>query len=446
LDGEEVLASLTFSTIPHRRIRPTFLGRLLSTPLSVVGCVLLFLLMLFENPLEATLPGLNYFDEAIFLLSCLGAIASLAHQQDNLKSRESKVVILSLVILLLGLIGNLLNSYQRNPLAIASEAVAFLKFPLTAAAMLVLMRNVRTDEVINGCAAISKVFVTVCLVFCLLNLISPSELMSHDVRNGIASFKFIYTHPTFLVFALVMAYVAMDAQNRSVSFLKVACLFVLAMTMRDKAFGFIAFVIVSWVMGISKKKSIIPYLVLAAAVVLYVAWPKITAYMGYSSSPREALYTAAFQLAAESFPFGGGLASIASSLSGEYYSRAYGALGISWMDGLSPLNYVDAGDAGFAYYLGQFGFIGTALFVATLVILYKRLVSGLPLGSSRRSAVISMYGYLLITLSVEAVLTNATGVMAAVLLAYAGGGKTFAESPHEEAGPIRLGMSGRLVS
>lgn len=426
--GEVVLTLLVSSTGIHRRACPTPFDRLLSTPLSAIGCVLLFLFMLFENPLEAMVPGLNYFDEAIFLFSCLRAIVSLAHHRISLKTRGSKVVILSLVIAFLGLMGNLFNPYQRSLLAIVSEMVAFLKFPLTTVAMLVLMRDVCTDRVINGCAAISKVFIMICFFFCLLNLVSPSELMSHDVRNGITSFKFVYTHPTFLVFALVMAYVAMEAQDRKISFLKVVCLFVLAMTMRDKAFGFIAFVVVSWAMGISKKKSIVPYLILAAVAVLYVAWPKISEYMSYSNSPREALYETSLKIALSSFPFGGGFASIASTLSGEYYSAAYRLFGIGWMDGLTPFRYMDTGDAGFAYYLGQFGFIGFVVFISILIVLYKHLTIHLALGSSRRSAVILLYAYLLIALTVETVLTNATGVMAAVIFAFIAGGKQSEDS------------------
>lgn len=398
------------------------LRAVLNVPLSAVLGALFFLLLLIEDPIEPYVPGLNYLDELIFIVSTIAAVVLAGNRRIVFSSKQSRIVVLAVLMLLIGLVGNVIYSYQQNIIAIVSEAVAFLKAPITLVAILFIMKERRTDDLLSCCNFVAKLFVVVCFLFCCLNLVSPSSTFGYDVRNGITSFRFLYSHPTFLVFALVMCFVVLDAKNKRIDVFKVLCLFVLSMTMRDKAFGFIAFVLASWFFGISKKKSLLFYVVGIGAIVLYAVWPKITLYMSYSSSPREALYTTAFQMALDCFPFGGGLASFASPLSGEYYSAAYGVYGLSSMIGLNPYDYVDMGDAGFSYYLGQFGFIGFASFVAILFLIYKTVVKNLPAGSSRRDAALALLAYVLIALTVENVLTNAAGASIAVLFGFVSGG------------------------
>ena len=395
---------------------------ILNLSLNAVLGALFFFFLLIENPIESYVTGLNYLDELIFVVSVVSAIVLAKGRRIDFSSSLSKIAIIAVVMLLIGLIGNVVNSFQHSVVAIISELVAFLKAPLTMVALLAVMKGRQTDELLSCCGAIAKAFVLVCFLFCCLNLIAPSAAFGHDVRNGITSFKFVYSHPTFLVLALVMCFVVLEANNKRIDVFKIMCLFVLAMTMRDKAIGFIAFVLASWILGISKKKSVLVYAIGISAIVIYAVWPKIALYMSYSSSPREALYTAAFQMAMDCFPFGGGLASIASSLSGEYYSGAYVAYGLNGMVGLNPYDYIDMGDAGFSYYLGQFGFVGFALFVVILALMYKTVVKALPIGSARRSATLALLAYVMIALTVENVLTNASGVSIAVLFAFVAGG------------------------
>lgn len=387
----------------------------------VVGCILLYLFLLIENPIEAVIPGLNYFDEAIFIGSCIFACVALGRKREHLDGRLSIVLFLSLSVVLIGVIGNYINDYQRNVLAIVSEAVAYLKFPLTMVAFSVLLRHIDREAVVGGCALASKIFLSIAFAFCIVNFIIPSAGFGHDIRNGIMSYKFVYTHPTFLALSLVMAFAILEAQNSGPSTWKVLCLFLMAMTMRDKALAFDALIIFVWVFRLHEKKRLFKYFLLAGCAVLLVVSQKIALYISFSSSPREALYSTSAHIAVNSFPFGGGLASIASSLSCRYYSNAYYEFGISDMDGLTPVHYYDAGDAGIPYYLGQFGFIGLILTVIVVVLIVLYLSDFCPVGSAYRSSLISLIGYIIIAITVETVLTNASGLMLAILLVYIAG-------------------------
>lgn len=395
----------------------------LNTKLSTIAGVLLFVFFLIENPLESFLPTLSYFDEVLCILVCAVALISFDHGSLGVHTPNFKIIVLTIGVSILGFLGNFSSGFQNDYVVMAKDFLAFIKFPLTCIAVLAVSGKIETSEIISYCATICKVFVLICFFVGILNTISPITDFSHDFRNGIWSFKFIYSHPTFLVFSLVMSFVMMSAKNKSMDIFKILCLVVMLLTMRDKAFGFIGLVLIMWVFDIGNRKNIIPILLIAAALVLAVAWPKISAYLAFSNSPRQSLYMASIAIALSYFPFGGGFATLACPLSIESYSGAYFKYGMSGMEGLTQLQSGAAGDAGLAYYLGEFGIIGFALFAACMFVIFKLFTKSKSLNQTQRYAAYVLFGYLLIALTVEAPLTNATGVMSAFLFAFIAGSR-----------------------
>lgn len=390
---------------------------ILNIKLSSLGIAALFAFLLLENPLETLFPVFGYYDEILF-----AAISFLAAMKALRCNRHSSQAMLPIVILLLavaciGVAGAILSGYQHNYEAVLKDILAFVKFPVTLVSSLYLSDGWDSEEALGMCSFVSKVFIVVCFTFCLVNLVSPIETMSHDVRQGIVSFKFLFSHPTFLVLSLVLSFSVVLQEDARIDVIKVMCLITLAFTMRDKAFGFIGLVVTLWLFRIQGKKRLFPYLALAAVAVLVVAWPKIEQYLSWASSPREAMYLGAFQFALAFFPFGSGFGTFASALSGEYYSSAYFILGISDMEGLRPSAFEAAGDNGIAYYIGQFGVLGAMLCVAIAVLLCRDMFQRVDRGSAARLSLITILGYLAIALTVESTLTNASGVSLAVVLA-----------------------------
>lgn len=392
---------------------------ILDCKLSTLLLVFVYSFLLIENPLEAVIPGIGYHDELLFFV--LSALAFLKNKANGkaISVHARWIALSTLLIVVIGAIGNVCFDYQRSFEAMYKDVIAFSKFPITLIAVMSLLRDVDCRSVVSMCSAISKVFIVVCFVVGVVNTLQPSDAFSHDFRNGIWSFKFVYSHPTFLVFSLVMAYVMVSAQSKRLDFVKVMCLITLILTMRDKAFGFVGLVLVVLAMNLGNRKRLVPALLLAGAVVVAVVWPKIAEYMSYSNSPRESLYSASFVLAQEGFPIGAGFVSIACTLSGEYYSDVYYRFGMNTMSGLTPLSSAAAGDAGFAYYLGEFGFLGFALFAFLMYQVLRWILDSTPIGSCSRTAAIYLFGYAVIALTVETALTNATGVSLAVLMALA---------------------------
>lgn len=391
--------------------------RYLNIRLSSVGVACLYAFLLLENCFESILPVLGYSDEALLFGIAFVALLKLWKSKGVPLTMRAFVTAASLILAVcIGLIGSSVSGYQENQIAVLKDVLAFLKFPISLICMLYLIQGWQGDEALDLCTGISKLFIVVCFAFGVVNTLHPIDVLSHDVRQGIASFKFFFSHPTFLVVSLVLAFSMVSRKSSRPDAIKVMCLAALFLTMRDKAFGFIGLTLMLWLFGIQERRRLIPYLVIAAVVVLLIAWPKIELYLSYSSSPREAMYMGAFQLAGSFFPIGSGFGTFASSLSGEYYSGAYYALGISAMQGLSPESYTSMGDNGIAYYIGQFGFLGATIFVLTIFCLCKEMMLRAQPKSSERFALIVLLGYLSIALTVESTLTNQSGLALAVVL------------------------------
>lgn len=381
---------------------------------------LLYVFILVENPLTRVFPFLSYFDEVFFIVVAFWALLKCRKGVSRDWLRLSVIVsTLCLVMGSIGLAGWVASGLQESIVAAFKDMIAFAKFPIGLTALVLLLDNV--DEIVlKDCAKISRVFILLSLFCAIINLIYPVDFFSHDLRHGVQSFTFFYSHPTYLVFSIVLCFSLISREHERLGLYELACFAILILTMRDKAFGFIALAVFFSIVGIEKRNNLLLYLTVAAVGAMVVAWPKISLYISYPNSPREAMYSAALDLSIKFFPLGAGFASIASSVSGEYYSQAYFDYGIDKIPDMTPDNFSAMGDAGYAYYLGVFGLIGLLLFFVVLYLLYRYLVSEQPLGSRGRYSILILFGYILLALTVETTLTNPSGMELAFVLALLG--------------------------
>ena len=379
-------------------------------------CIFFYIFALFQDPIEAIVPSIQLFDEIVFAVVSFCATCLILKRNFKIKRHYMYIIFLCFGIVLIGLCGNCLTGYQSDYLAILKDIIAFLKFPLGFISFMYFLHDVRRNSIFKTCSTISKIFIVTCFLFGVLSIVFPNEILSHDFRHGIWSYRFVYSHPTFLVVCLVLCFASIVAVNQKFDIYKLLCLITLVLTMRDKAFAFVALVLLVYFVKMENKKRLFPYIILSLVVIGVVAFPKISEYMMSASSPREALYANGFKMANMHFPFGGGLASWASSLSGEYYSSAYSFFGIDIMDGLRPDAFYDMGDAGYAYYIGEYGWVGLIGFLLVLYLIFTCVYRYSLPDSGIRISIICVFGYLISALTVEAVLTNASGIELAFVL------------------------------
>lgn len=378
----------------------------------------LFILILYVNILNQYIPGLKYLDEII-------AIISIIYIFLHLKKINTNFYIILFIIgimTLIALIGNVIFKYQNYQIAIFKDILAFYKFPITFIAIYTWSKNKNLNVAHDVAVKISKVSVVVMFIGCVISIFVDIGL-SYGIRHGFRTYKFLYSHPTYLVYALVIISVILVAnqekyKKKSMRYyvLQFMTLFCILFSFRDKGFGYIALFFVIIVLLPRRKSVKLRYFVGAGLIAFVASYQKLMEYRSWSWSPRNALYMNGLQLALKTFPFGSGFATFNSFISGKYYSKAYYLFGLEMKLGLNPVDYADIGDAQLPYYYTQFGFIGFVLFLFVIYLLVKKikiLYQNKPM--VMKSAYLLM-GYMAIGSLVEAVFTNESGVTCVIVL------------------------------
>lgn len=379
---------------------------------------ILFLWILLCNIFDNFIPGVNYWDECITIMALIYILFNF-----NSKNKIcNEIIILLFIMVVIGIVGNITFTFQNNKIAILKDIIAFIKFPIIAVACIIRKNNTYTidDLSLKDAFNISKIYVIVVSFFGVVSLFKNIG-MSWDYRAGILSYKFLYTHPTFLAYALVITSVVLVAypkQGIDKNILIILNLFSLFMTMRNKAFTYIVFfiVVVYLIPHISFNKIKIRYFLLPLALAIVISKDKIINYLNFSWSPREALYTCGYQLMKQCFPIGSGFGSFASSVSGEYYSNAYYTFGLNLKPGMSPSDFIDLGDAGIPYYYACFGLLGVLVFVLILYLIFKKAIFYYSYDVHKYQAAILLMIYIVTSLPFEATLTNESGASVGIIM------------------------------
>lgn len=397
---------------------------------------LLFLSVILNSIMVQYVIGMNYFDELAALFSFTYIIF---HWRKGMQKRYFNVVMVVAVIIVIGLTGNLIWSYQEGGLVVIKDIVAFSKMPVTMVALSMWSDKKSNDSALEAAYTLSKIILTIMFVFAIISLFVDIG-MSHDVRRGISSFRFLFNHPTFLVYAVVVMSVVMVAhgiQRKDIKY-HIEAIALLILSMRDKAFLYLVAYVFLLILIPNIKRIKIRYIIIVGIAGLVVSYSKIMAYLSYSWSPRAGMYLTGFQLLRKCFPIGSGFGTFASPLSGEYYSKVYYMYGFSRIPGVSPNNYENLGDAGWPYYYGQFGVIGCLLFAFILFSLYKIIVRKYLVLEWKRKAAYLMLAYLFIASLVESIFINEAGVTSMIVIFVFLGQEAFIKS--DQKGQIENGQ------
>ena len=363
---------------------------------------LLFILVLTNNIISNYIPFFSYFDEAILFWALLKLI-----RKRNIRNSVKTVLFLLIGITVIGFCGLWINGYQKNGIAVVKDLMLLYKFPIIMCALIENnIRGISTKRIIK----IIDIYASIILFFGLVSLfVDIGMSQTYDIRFGIAPYQFLYSHPTFLAYALIMmsiVYISNMERWRQNIFVQCEILLSLLLTLRDKAFAYILLYVLFIYIVPNRKKIKTKYLVIAGIGAILVSFNKIQEYFSFSWSPRIGMYKVAFSIMMSKFPIGLGLASFGSSVSGEYYSNAYYIYNLSEKFTLD--SYIGLSDSQWPYYMGQFGILGTILFFIILLVLFKETRAKCESSLHEKGAWL-MFGYILVASIVESFFTNESG-------------------------------------
>lgn len=385
---------------------------ILNATLSDYAWLVVFNLLLFESTLQEIFPALSAIDEISTILLALAALLAIAKEP---LIGALRPLCIGVVVIGIGLLGNLLFGVQHSLQAILIDIFTCIKYPIAALAAFAVLRERKAmlDLILLEC----KVLLLIMVVCAALNLFSDIG-MGSEIRFGIRSFCFIFSHYTFLSVGLV-GILLLLCQNpfKNRTWIAIA-LVLMCSTLRSKAFGFVAIFLF---LLISQRGKSSPYLLLALGIgaAIAISWDQIVYYYTSDGFARNELTRAAFEVAGDYAPFGTGFASFGSNVTGEpeFYSPLYYEYGLSNVYGLTPNDASFVSDTFWPTVLGQFGYAGLVVYGILLASLFQYQRNGLS-----RITAASLYIYLFISSTSESAFFNPSAVFLAFCAGLAASG------------------------
>lgn len=381
---------------------------------STIALVLALLALTFQQFMASkTFEFFIYTDEIIVIVLLLWFVAHLLMRKNRLEGFVSRIIVIWGVACILAAIGNALWQFQESGFAIAVDVLNVSRFFIVAIVVYCVAGDAR--EVLDVAESISKVVVIVLFSLAVVNAITDIGLGS-DYRYGIRAFTF-GSHAG-LVSGIMCPLLALLLRHYRANGVYIIFAFgVLALTMRTKAFALIVLAVLLMFCLRRRQKISLGFVVITIVCIIAIGYSSFYYYfLSSDTASRGMALRASFEIANNSFPFGGGLGTFGSVVSTKYYSRAYIEYGLSQRWGFMPDASSFVGDGGWASIIAQFGWIGLILFLAMIVILFERVTSLAKYDKTLLIPALSIIGYSVIAGTSETFYFSQPAVGAALVL------------------------------
>ena len=353
-----------------------------------------------------------YWDELLFIIIFIILVVKLINYRTK---KGTLIFFLTLIsIIIVGLIGNTIFRYQPSANAIVRDIVGFLKFPLTLFALCELNLTKKLASTFYKIIPFLKIIVAIIFILGIISVFVNIGLSQLEYRHGIHPYMFLFSHPTYLTTSAIMILLAFNAAKDCTLSDEVMLLGTLVLGMRTRGFIFVAiYVFIKYGRHWFKRAKVL-YWYIIFCLIMAVSYNKLMLYASYSTSPRETLYMGSLSLMKICMPIGSGFGTFASHLSAKMISGVYSVVHISGFYNDNGTVSAAIGDAGYSYYMGQFGIIGLGLIVFLSLFLVRLTKEGV--NKNNVFSINMMWFMIGISLITETILVN-DGVEIAVLLA-----------------------------
>ena len=351
-----------------------------------------------------------YFDDLLLVIIIVSGLLNIIKTKKKLNTIEKRILFLLILTAIIGFIGNFHSNFQSSTFAILIDFLGWQKFFMVYIFLQYIISDEQKEKYTFILTKYSKTLIVLSLFLAFLNLTKIINLTPGYERFDLYTFS-LGGHPSSAsaIFATIICLLLSDLKkNKTWIFL---AMIIEVLTFRFKAIAFVLLAL--FCMIFMKKRINIKKMVIAVLCVVVAAWPQISYYFLRSTSSRAVALSTSIQIANDFFPFGSGYATYGTSMSGKYYSYAYVKYGLMNKWGFSPTHYEFIGDGGFANIIGQFGYIGTLLFLIVLLLFIKNIQMICEKNSIDILPFICLIGYLIISTSNEGGLNSAYAILMA---------------------------------
>ena len=339
--------------------------------------VIMFYILIFQNALENYFKAFGILDEAISLILLLYGIYMIIFNSKKVKidKHNVQIIICSIVIGAIGLTGNMIYKYQET-IPLIKDGIALFKGIITYICVPMFFMDLKVSdylEIINKHLKIISVSVLILVLGNFIFDIFPY----YEIRFGIKSQQIFFSHPTYLASfsALLVGLLSVNLKKHKENKIYIfISLVILTTTLRFKAIAFIPiYMYMFYIVIIKERKLQIKDIVILCILGGIFAITQIREYVQNPDWARSALSITSLKIGRDHFPIGTGFGTYASWVSGESYSKIYDIYGLNKVWGLSSDFYWFVADTFWPMIIGQFGFIGLAIYTFIIYKIYRNI-------------------------------------------------------------------------
>ncbi|MFC0275372.1 hypothetical protein ACFFH2_01485 [Enterococcus devriesei] len=325
----------------------------------------------------------NYIDvlsslDEIITIIYLFFVIYIFFRNKNISSLYRYIVVMIMVISIIGLVSNIIMGFNQPLFPIIVDIVMSMKLFITFAFYYGISFQDTMDYINDKLSYFSKLSLLILFLIGTISQFVPNSMVLSEKRYGLSPFSFVYVFPGdtgFLVISLMLIILikANSLKANDYFFILLGSIIIMETTKIQVMVFPLALIGMSVFRKFKLKINVFAFSAIGCLFLLfgysqlYDYFLDVTHY-----SPRKIMLLDSVRLANAYFPGGTGFGLFGSEMAARYYSPVYYLLGYNKLYGLDgDLRFSTLNDNYLAMVLGQFGWIGGALYYSVFFIIIR---------------------------------------------------------------------------
>jgi hypothetical protein len=330
-----------------------------------VCIILLFVTNVFDEKLPTFFLR---FDEALAIISLIGILVYLVNKKGKLPRIVGTIATILICLAIVGILGNLISNLQPW-IIVLQDAFLFFKAYFVLIFFLLTLNEKRAKEIFRFATKFSKVALVFLAACAVLSYFLDLGMTKNGMFKLFSNFYGAVAVWAILFFAVIYC---SKANYRFMYFLLAAL--VVLMTQSGLGLMMIGVCALVYIFFEWNPRFHWYYVPILAVLAFLVGFPVFKEYFLNPDTPRYLLFYFSFVTMWNFAPIGSGFATYGSAMAAREYSPLYYQYGFAEKYMMSPDDARALQDSFYPIVFAQFGIVGTLLYLAFMIVLFRNFV------------------------------------------------------------------------
>ena len=361
---------------------------------------------------------ISYVDEVLCIV-CTIYIVYFSLKK-GIKGNDLLLLVLLIILSLYTLIGNAVSKVTTEFMPIAVDLVCLAKIFTPFIVYKHVAMYDKKHKLMDYLVPSAKLLIiaeSICGIISMFVNIG----MTGDRRYGIPSYAFLFANEArngYITACALLILMVANVPKKNLRIYEIMTVFILIITTKGVVYIMLICYLILKIMWLNNKKLkfTVKNIITIVIGVIAISGYQIDTYLRDDTSPRSLFIRYGFRTANTYFPFGSGFATYGSDMAGRYYSSLYIQYGFNNIYGMSEDMGMFLNDCYLGMVLGQFGYIGTIIFVAMLVIIFISLNRINNLGRDTKALILAIFIGIVVSSLGTAIIKSSIGVFIFAIL------------------------------